>query len=79
MSIRYIKNRTRGRAKVHQSARSGWGSQNPDNKNQNVYSVCPQCGGQLIKKNGKYGQFYSCINFPKCVFACALDEVIVEK
>ena len=27
---------------------------------------CPQCGNKLIKKDGKYGQFYGCSTFPKC-------------
>lgn len=28
--------------------------------------VCPRCGGQLIKRNGRFGPFYGCGNFPKC-------------
>ena len=27
---------------------------------------CPKCGGQLVKRNGKYGTFYGCSNYPKC-------------
>lgn len=30
--------------------------------------ICPQCGGTLVLKNGKYGQFYGCNNYPKCSF-----------
>jgi len=30
--------------------------------------VCPKCGGLLILRNGKYGQFKGCGNFPKCRF-----------
>ena len=30
--------------------------------------VCPQCGGQLILRQGKFGPFYGCSNFPKCKF-----------
>lgn len=30
--------------------------------------VCPQCGGQLVLRNGRYGSFYGCSNFPKCKF-----------
>jgi len=29
---------------------------------------CPQCGGNLIERSGKYGKFYGCSNFPKCKF-----------
>ena len=28
--------------------------------------ICPQCGGTLIKRKGKYGSFYGCSNFPRC-------------
>ena len=28
--------------------------------------ICPQCGGKLIMRNGKYGSFIGCSNFPKC-------------
>lgn len=27
---------------------------------------CPKCGGMLVEKNGKYGRFIGCNNFPKC-------------
>ena len=29
---------------------------------------CPKCGGKLITKNGRFGWFYSCINYPECKF-----------
>lgn len=29
---------------------------------------CPRCGGKLILRNGKYGQFYGCSNYPRCRF-----------
>lgn len=29
---------------------------------------CPKCGGDLIPRKGKYGQFYGCSNYPKCKF-----------
>ena len=28
--------------------------------------VCPKCGGKLIMREGKYGSFIGCSNFPKC-------------
>lgn len=28
--------------------------------------ICPKCGGSLILRNGKYGKFYGCSNYPKC-------------
>lgn len=30
--------------------------------------VCPKCGGQLVERNGKYGKFVGCSNYPKCNF-----------
>ena len=30
--------------------------------------VCPQCGGQLLLRRGKYGSFYGCSNYPRCKF-----------
>lgn len=33
-----------------------------------VANVCPKCGGELVLKNGKYGQFKGCSNYPKCRF-----------
>ncbi|MBU3110170.1 NERD domain-containing protein [Clostridium lacusfryxellense] len=30
--------------------------------------ICPKCGGKLILRNGKYGQFKGCSSFPKCRF-----------
>ncbi|MBD3407375.1 MAG: hypothetical protein GF411_14760 [Candidatus Lokiarchaeota archaeon] len=27
---------------------------------------CPECGGELILRNSKYGLFYGCANYPKC-------------
>jgi len=30
--------------------------------------ICPQCGGSLVKRSGKYGPFFGCQNYPKCKF-----------
>lgn len=27
---------------------------------------CPRCGGKLVLRNGKYGKFYGCLNYPRC-------------
>ena len=29
---------------------------------------CPQCGGSLIKRSGKFGKFFGCSNYPKCKY-----------
>ena len=31
-------------------------------------NICPKCGGNLVLRNGKYGQFKGCGNYPKCRF-----------
>lgn len=28
--------------------------------------ICPRCGGSLVKRTGKFGEFYGCSNYPKC-------------
>jgi hypothetical protein len=28
--------------------------------------VCPACGGPVVKRAGKYGEFYGCANYPNC-------------
>lgn len=28
--------------------------------------LCPDCGGYLEKRKGKYGEFYGCTNYPYC-------------
>lgn len=33
--------------------------------------ICPECGGQLIQRNGKFGSFYGCSNYPKCKFTAS--------
>lgn len=31
-------------------------------------NLCPKCGGELVKRKGKYGYFIGCSNYPKCTF-----------
>lgn len=33
---------------------------------ENKSKICPKCGGKLIKKFGKYGNFWGCSNYPNC-------------
>lgn len=30
--------------------------------------VCPRCGGELVKRKGKFGEFFGCSNYPGCRF-----------
>ncbi|MFQ7633777.1 MAG: topoisomerase DNA-binding C4 zinc finger domain-containing protein [Sellimonas intestinalis] len=36
--------------------------------------MCPQCGSYLVIRNGKYGEFFECSNFPHCRFTFNYDE-----
>ena len=29
-------------------------------------NICPKCGSELVERQGKYGKFTGCSNFPKC-------------
>ncbi len=29
---------------------------------------CPKCGGELVKRGGRFGEFVACGNYPKCKF-----------
>lgn len=31
-------------------------------------SKCPWCGSQLVERNGKYGSFIGCSNYPRCKY-----------
>jgi DNA topoisomerase-1 len=30
--------------------------------------VCPQCGGNLVEKSGRFGRFIACSNYPDCKY-----------
>lgn len=32
------------------------------------HGICPRCGGKLVLRNGKYGEFWGCSNYPECKF-----------
>ena len=35
--------------------------------------MCPECGSELVKRNGRFGDFISCSNFPKCRYTKNID------
>ena len=37
-------------------------------KSQISENICPRCGGKLVTRKGKYGEFKGCSNYPKCRF-----------
>jgi len=36
---------------------------------------CPECGSELVKRKGKFGEFIACSGFPKCKYTKQLEEV----
>ncbi len=39
-----------------------------------VGEVCPDCGGDLVYRTGRYGKFIACNNFPECRYNRPLEE-----
>ena len=39
-----------------------------------VGEPCPECGGELVFRNGRFGKFISCINFPKCEYTASAKK-----
>ncbi|HEF3556269.1 TPA: type I DNA topoisomerase [Campylobacter upsaliensis] len=40
---------------------------------------CPECGGELAVRKGRYGEFIACLAFPKCRYSRNLKEDNTEK
>lgn len=34
-----------------------------------IGEACPECGGDLLKRSGRFGEFIACSNFPKCKYS----------
>ena len=34
---------------------------------------CPNCGGQLVQREGRFGVFWGCSNYPHCRFTASTD------
>lgn len=49
---------------IHQAENKGF-----DSKPQiEVNSKCPECGSILVERDGKFGKFFSCSNYPRCTY-----------
>jgi restriction system protein len=35
--------------------------------------ICPKCGGSLVERDGKFGVFNGCTNYPKCRYSQSKD------
>jgi hypothetical protein len=36
--------------------------------------ICPRCSGNLVIREGPYGKFYGCSNYPKCRYSSNMNE-----
>ena len=48
----------------------------PVSKEVKVVKPCPKCGGDLIKKRGKFGYFLGCTNYPTCSY---MEKIVRKK
>ena len=39
-----------------------------ENEKKEKNMICPKCGNKLVERNGKYGKFIGCSNYPKCKY-----------
>lgn len=46
----------------------------PNKHQKNNDDICPECGGALQIKNGKYGPFLGCENYPTCEYIKNLGQ-----
>lgn len=47
-----------------------------EQKAQNVVAgnACPLCAGKVVKRTGRYGEFWGCSNYPKCHFTAKIKQ-----
>jgi hypothetical protein len=36
--------------------------------------ICPRCGSNLVAREGPYGKFYGCANYPQCRYTLSADQ-----
>ena len=46
----------------------------PKKELEEVGKDCPECGSKLVYRNGRFGKFISCSNFPTCKYTDTLEE-----
>ena len=40
--------------------------------------ICPECGNNLVKRKGKYGEFVACSNYPECKYIKKEEKQVKE-
>jgi len=46
----------------------------PDTTGDLTGEKCPQCGGDLVMKQGRYGKFIACSNYPECRYTKKVEN-----
>ena len=44
--------------------------------NKETGEKCPECGGALVERIGRYGKFVACSNFPKCKYTKPIVQTV---
>lgn len=47
-----------------------------ENENFKDERYCPQCHSKLVLRNGMYGEFYGCSNFPNCRYTESVEPYV---
>ncbi len=50
--------------------------QEVDKQLEDLNIKCDKCGGDMVVKQGRYGKFLACANYPKCKNIKSIDDVI---
>lgn len=62
----------KGKVRHVTPAKTGWADQwqpaGPITITKIERKECPYCKSDLVKRTGKFGEFYGCKNYPKCKF-----------
>ena len=40
--------------------------------------MCPDCGSPLVKRQGRYGEFVACSNYPECKYVKKSEKQVIE-
>ena len=44
-----------------------------------IGEACPECGGELVIRQGRFGKFISCLNYPQCKYTRKIEAPEKEK
>jgi ssDNA-binding Zn-finger/Zn-ribbon topoisomerase 1/RecB family exonuclease len=59
---------------VTRSRSTGADIEKPGNSTGEIQEACPLCGGPLKERNGKFGPFLGCSNFPQCRYTLDINR-----